>query len=112
LSRKLAVVFALIAVLIFSFRTFAQNVPENTPILVAVGTVDQVDSVGSTLVIMVVDQEMLFVVPDDVKIRRGSDEIFLDDIEQGDNITVEYYRTSDGQLKATSITDTNLINEF
>ncbi len=78
------------------------------------GIVSTVDSVGSILVLQVNNQnEMVrFTVDKEAKIQRGSDDIFLDDILQGDPVTLRYYEFPDGTLMVTSIIDSNLANDF
>lgn len=76
------------------------------------GVVTQVDSIGSVLEIFDGNRAVSFSVDPAAKIRRGIDSIMLDDLESNDSVTVEYYKTSDGVLKAVSITDSNLIASF
>jgi len=78
------------------------------------GIVSTVDSVGSTLVINVSNQNEAarFIVDQGVKIHRGSEDVFLDDIQQGDLVTLRYYETPDGTARVTSMVDSNLANDF
>jgi len=76
------------------------------------GAVTQVDSVGSLLIIFDGSQQVRFTVDQDTKIQRGTDDIMLDDLESDDTVTVQYYKASDGTLKATLITDSNVIASF
>lgn len=110
--KNCVIIFVIIASFVLAFNCYAEDIPEDVPIFTVHGTVDQVDSVGGILSVLVDGSEMVFSVPEDLKIRRGVDKIGLDDLDSNDGITVEYYRTRDGELKATSITDTNLGNEW
>jgi len=110
--KNWVIIFVIIASFVLAFNCYAKDIPDDIPLLTAHGTVDQVGSVGGVLAILVDGSEMVFSVPADLKIRRGVDQISLDDLDQSDGVRVEYYKTRDGQLKATSITDTNLGNEF
>ena len=91
---------------------FAQQ-EQSIPItLTKQGTVTQVDSVGSLLVIFDGSEQIRFIVDQDAKIIRGTDDIMLDDLESDDTVTVEYYKAPDGTLKAVSIIDSNIISDF
>jgi Domain of unknown function (DUF5666) len=76
------------------------------------GVVTQVDSVGSLLVLFDGSEQLRFTVDQGTRIYRGTDNIMLDDLESDDTVTVEYYKSSDGVLKAVSITDNNIISSF
>lgn len=105
-------IFVIIASFVLAFNCYSEDIPDDVPIFTAHGTVDQVDPVGGILAILVDGSEMVFSVPADLKIKQGVEQISLADVDQSDSLTVEYYRTGDGQLKVVSITDTNLGNEW
>ena len=69
------------------------------------GLVSQIDWVGSKLVVDVGGDEMTFVVEDDVKVQRGTDELSVNDLDQSDAITVYYYDNGAAGLKVVRITD-------
>lgn len=76
------------------------------------GVVSAVDSVGSILVVLVGNEQVRFIVDKKAIIQRGTDTIFLDDINQSDSVTLRYYVSADGTPIATSIVDSNLSNDF
>lgn len=78
----------------------------------AQGIVSEVDSVGSLLVILVNNDQVRFTVDSGAKIQQGTDNIFLEDIEQGDPVTVRYYESPDGTLRITTIIDNNIAGDF
>jgi hypothetical protein len=98
-----AVIFLMISSM--SFSQEEQGVPETQSWQ---GTVTQADSVGSFLVISDGSQQLRFSVDPAAKIQSGTEDIMLDEIKINDNVTVEYYKTSDGVLKVVSITDNNI----
>jgi len=76
------------------------------------GVVTEVDSVGSLLIIFDGSQQLRFTVEEGARIYRGTENIMLDDLESNDTVTVEYYKSPVGVLKAVSITDNNIISDF
>ena len=92
-----------------SFCQQEQSTPETQS---KQGVVSQVDSIGSLLVLFDGSEELRFTVDQGAKIYRGADNIELDDLESNDTVTVEYYKSPDGVLKAVSITDNNIISSF
>ncbi|MBU0547414.1 MAG: hypothetical protein KJ710_04560 [Candidatus Omnitrophica bacterium] len=76
------------------------------------GVVTQLDSIGSLLVIFDGSENLRFSVEQSARIYRGTDNIMLDDLESNDTVTVEYYKSSDGVLRAVSITDNNIAASF
>ena len=76
------------------------------------GVVTQVDSVGSLLIIFDGMEDVRFSVDQAAKVYRGIDNIMLDDLESNDTVTVEYYKSTNGILKAVSITDNNIAAAF
>jgi len=76
----------------------------NSPQIMRVdGQAASIDWVKSTLVVKLSNDEITFYVPDDAKITKGPDEIPLSEIENFDYVTVQYYDTSPGPLKAVNI---------
>jgi len=76
------------------------------------GVVTDIDSIGSILVIFDGMQELRFSVDQGARIQRGTENIMLDDLESNDTVTVEYYKSADGALKAVAITDNNVAASF
>ncbi len=76
------------------------------------GIVSTVDAVGSVIVVLVNNEQVPFTVDKKAKIQRGTDAIFLDDINQSDSVTLRYYVSADGTPIVTSIIDSNLANDF
>ena len=76
------------------------------------GVVTKVDSIGPFLVIFDGSEEVRFTLDQATIIQRGVDNIMLDDLESNDTVTVEYYKSPDGVLKAVLITDNNIAASF
>lgn len=81
------------------------------------GTVKEADWVGSSLVVSYYDTsqnvyvDLTIDVTEKTKILRGTEKIAFNDIEQNDEVKVEYYKDAFGELKAKSIVDMNLGND-
>lgn len=76
------------------------------------GVVSEVDSVGSSLIIFDGSEQIRFSVDQSARIQRGTENIMLDDLESNDAVTVEYYKSPSGVLKAVSVVDNNIISDF
>ncbi len=98
--------------LIVPGMSFCQQEQGNVETRSKQGVVTKVDSVGSLLVIFDGSEELRFTVDQAAKVYRGADNIMLDDLESNDTVTVDYYKSPDGVLKAVSITDNNIISDF
>jgi len=98
--------------LIVPGMSFCQQEQGNVETRSKQGVVTHVDSVGSLLVIFDGSEELRFTVDPAAKVYRGADNIMLDDLESNDTVTVDYYKSPDGVLKAVSITDNNIISDF
>lgn len=81
------------------------------------GEVSSVDWVGGTFAIKWLDVEfndyleMSFKVSDGFKIKKGSDTIYLFDLEIGDPLMVNYYENSDGSTELISVNDSAAFGE-
>lgn len=81
------------------------------------GRVIQIDWVGSKLTIEPIEslsshrRQMVFMVPANTEIFRGTESIGLGDIEQDDDVEIGYYVNARGENEATTIVDTNLSNQ-
>jgi hypothetical protein len=80
------------------------------------GSVAQIDWVGSKITIRVgsfgaggVDELTLYV-PNDAVMTSGTEEITLSDIDQGDEVEIEYVRKSFAGLYVKRLQDSNLLN--
>ncbi len=69
------------------------------------GQVNQIDWVASKLVVDIGGDEITFIVPDNVKVTRGTEELSVNDIDQNDAVTIYYYDDGVSGLKAVKITD-------
>ena len=69
------------------------------------GQVSQTDWVSDKLVVDIGGDEMTFIVPDNVVVIRGTDELTPNDLDQNDSVTVYYYDDGVSGLKAVKITD-------
>lgn len=92
--------------------TFCQQEQDAPETQARQGVVTQIDSVGSLLVIFDGIKEWRFKVEPGARIERGTDDIMLDDLESNDTVTVEYYKSPGGVLKAVSIVDNNITSSF
>lgn len=103
-----------IGVLILSIATAGTALGQQvvSQLQTAQGLVSEVDSVGSILVILIGSDQVRFSVDSGARIEQGSDNIFLEDIEQGDPVSVRYYEAPDGTRRITSIIDSNLGGDF
>lgn len=116
ISRMFAFFF-LLSLLSFS-AGYSQNYSQEETLKTVQGDVSEIDWVGSTMAVRYVDgenaypQEIDFIVAQEVKIRRGSEEIGLADLEIGDRVSVEYSDASPPPYKAVSIVDSSLANEI
>ncbi|MDD5116153.1 MAG: DUF5666 domain-containing protein [Candidatus Omnitrophica bacterium] len=104
--------YALIGLLVAPEWGFCQYEQEDPQRYSREGVVTEVDSVGSLLVIFDGMEQTRFSVDSGARIQRGTENIMLDDLESNDTVTVEYYKSPDGALKATSIVDNNIISDF
>ncbi|MBU2103144.1 MAG: hypothetical protein ABH865_05725 [Candidatus Omnitrophota bacterium] len=95
------------------FPVYSQDKDPQVQTLHLSGQVSSVDWVAAKLALRVYEpsqdsrSEMLFVIGSQTKFLRGTDTINFSDIEQGDNVQIEYYRDAQGQLQAVSIMDEN-----
>jgi len=107
----LSICFLVISLMVpgMSFCEDDQGTPETQ---IWQGVVSQVDSIGSVLVIFDGARQVRFSVDQGAIIQRGDDNIMLDDLESDDAVTVEYYKTPKGVLKAVSIVDSNIMASF
>jgi hypothetical protein len=109
-------VLALVLGLFLTVMCYAQDQSENKEIKTISGTVRQLDWVGSVIIVRCLNvsssnyDETTFYVTDDTKISRGINTVTLSAIEQGDEVTVDYYDDSFRGLVATRIVDKNLGN--
>ena len=110
--RKYLCVYVLIFLFMIPAMSFCQQEQGNLVTQSKQGVVTQVDSIGSLLIIFDGIQQVRFSVDPAAKIYRGIEDIMLDDLESNDTVTVEYYKSSDGLLKAVSITDNNIAASF
>ena len=83
--------------------SYAQDAPQQRELKSAGGQVAAIDWVGSKLVVNTGGDEITFVVSDDAKITKGTDEISLPDINVNDTVNVEYYNAGFVGLKAMRI---------
>ena len=105
-------IFVLVIYLIIPGLSFCQQEQGTAATQSKQGFVTQVDSIGALLVVSDGSEELRFSVDPEARIHRGVDNIMLDDIQSNDNVSVEYYKSSDDVLKAISITDNNAISNF
>jgi len=105
-------IFVLVIYLIIPDLSFCQQEHGAIAMQSRRGFVTQVDSIGSLLVISDGGEELRFTVDPEARIQCGVNNITLDDLKSNDNVSVEYYNSSDGVLKAISITDNNAISSF
>lgn len=76
------------------------------------GTVKEIDWVAGKIVVDTDDgylDEAVFFVPDSAVLTRGTETISLSDIDQGDQVDIEY-TGSDASLKIVRLNDKNMAN--
>jgi len=69
------------------------------------GQVSQVDWVASKLVVDIGGDQMTFILPDNVAVAKGTEDVSINDVDQDDAVTVYYYDDGMSGLKAVKITD-------
>lgn len=110
--NKLLRLFLLIVFTAFPARGICQESEGVSQTFSKQGIVTQVDSIASLLIVSDGIEQIRFFVPEGTKIQRGIDDIMLDDLESDDTVTVQYYKASDGTLKAVSVVDSNIAASF
>lgn len=75
------------------------------------GAISALDWVGSKITVRKINsvgnidyRDLVITVPPDMEIAKDSDTITPGDLEIGDQVTVEYFKDENGDLKAKSIT--------
>ena len=86
------------------FSGHSQNEFERREIQVARGVVSSTDWVGSILVVNTGGDEITLTVPDNTIILKGGRRISFAEVNQNDNVTVEFYDDHFAGLKVISIT--------
>ena len=107
--RKKTIVFSLLAIACMATFAYGQEKVENRQLSTVSGTLTAVDSVGNIIVVKIDDKLMAFSVPDDAMITAGAEKISVEDLEDTDSVTIQYYSPSPGQYVAVSIMDNNNI---
>ena len=94
------IAYLLLAMMILSIPSFAQDASDGNTMKVIEGTISSVDWVGSVIVI----NDFRLIVASDVKIYKGNDLIDLGELNTGDAVTATYYDDPPGKHNAVSIT--------
>jgi hypothetical protein len=94
--------------------SFGQDVESAAAARTVSGTVQEIDWVGAKIAVNVhgdsaSGEGIAFIVPDEAVLTRGSDELELSDIDQGDQVEITYVNTDSG-FKVVRLNDTNMAN--
>ncbi len=81
---------------------------EGREVKTVTGTVKEIDFVGYQMTIAIYGGTMTLTVPEDIKIMRGSEQIFFVDIKIDDPVTVDFIESAPGIFQVVSMTDNNL----
>lgn len=106
--RKLFSVVAALAIIIFpSVALCEQPDAADIPMMASVqGQIVSVDFVGSKVVVNTGDDEITFhYVDDEVQVEKNGQSISINDLNQGDQVTVRFVDKKHVGLVAVSITD-------
>ncbi len=109
--RNKTIVFALLALACMATFAYCQARAEERQISTVSGTLTKVDFVGSAIVVKTGDEQMALSVPDDATITKGTEKIGLEDLEDNDSVTIQYYSFSPGQYAVVNIVDNNVTDE-
>ncbi|MFA6350116.1 MAG: hypothetical protein WCY12_04245 [Candidatus Omnitrophota bacterium] len=107
--------FFFISALIMPAYLYCEDVPAQARLMQASGTVSEVDPVGSVIVLNAMTgggafEAVRFAVSESTKMTQGTEDIFIDDIDIGDSVVIEYYINSSGDYVAVRVTDDNIAN--
>jgi hypothetical protein len=90
---------------------YCQNSGNVKQIKTVSGDIADLDWVGQKIVVrwlqtqgQVKHDEITIFVPEDIKITKGSNTVSFSELNISDRVTVEYYNSSPGPLKAVSVT--------
>ena len=104
---------ALVLLVIAYMATFAygQEKTKNQQILTITSKLANVDFVGNTIIVKKDNDQITLSVPANVIITRGGEKLGMEDLEEADYVTVQYYNPSPGQNVVVSIVDKNVAEE-
>jgi len=114
--KKTFIIYAMIWLLAMN-SGYCQDKIDNKLVKTVSGTVERLDWVASLMNIRYFDStrnnydEIIVYVADTTKIYLGTGTVSLSDIEEGDEVTVEYYSDYFNGFKALSIVDENQAKE-
>jgi hypothetical protein len=104
--RKYKIIFSLILSALIVTTAYCQGNLGNNQTITVSGTVTQTDFVSNTITILTADQQqMVFSVPGNAIITRGTNDIGLMDIKAGHPVTVQYTILSPGKDIVVSVVD-------
>ena len=104
--RKYKIIFSLILSALMVTAAYCQGNLGNNQTITVYGTVTQTDFVSNTITILTADQQqMVFSVPGNAIITRGTNDIGLMDIKAGHPVTVQYTILSPGKDIVVSVVD-------
>lgn len=98
---------------LFASAAYCEDAPASREIKTAEGSISDIDWAGSKLSIRWLNQDdnvfhdTVLSVPDEAKIRKGTEEINFSELEISDEVTAKYYEDFDGTatLISLSVTD-------
>ncbi len=104
--RKYRIILSLLMSALMVTAAYCQEKPQSKKTNTVSGTVTQTEFVGNTITILTADQQqMVFSVPGNAIITRGTNDIGLMDIKAGHPVTIQYEVSSPGKDIAVSIVD-------
>lgn len=111
MSRNKTIIITLLTLACTATFAYCQEKTANRQISTINGTLTNVDFVGSTIVVKTNNEQITFSVPTDAIITRGMEKLGIEDLEETDSVTIQYYSPSTGQYSVVSIVDNNLAEE-
>ncbi|MFA5039459.1 MAG: hypothetical protein WC732_07240 [Candidatus Omnitrophota bacterium] len=106
MSRIPLLFVLLLSVVAFAVPAFAETDPADIPLMASIqGWVVTVDWVGSKIVLNTGDDEITLRFMDDVQVQKNGQDISINDLNQGDQVTVHFIDKRHAGLVAVSITD-------
>lgn len=109
--KRMLFLFVVLACMVFSGFCMCQEDFGGSKIKTAEGSVADIDTVKSEIVVNVFENDIAFSVNEDTKIMRGTEDISIDDIDINDSLLIRYYDAETPPYIAESIVDNNLANE-
>jgi hypothetical protein len=85
---------------------------ELQPTRIIEGTVAEIDTIASIIVLSAYSNAIPIYVPPQTKITRGTQKISIKEMDIEDPLRIEYFVNASGDNEAVSIIDSNLAEDF